>query len=294
MMEPVFFPQSSITALWITLVMCLLIPILMFVFYLGTKKAKLSSYFIGTGVSLLIVILGRNIIDMFFLVLLGLDPLFDADVHPVYSALYAAVVNGTLIQISTYIALRYTMGDRIEKENMFFMTMGKAGLYCLIYGGVSTITYIAIAYTVNSGGIDAYLSTIEDAAVRESQRAVIALQAAEPAFQIILDGVSQIAAMCLHIALGVLIYCGLHEPKDILTDEALKVIKKDPSSAPPYIAFRGFMVPFAVILQILSLLPIFLLQVGFFADLAPLVIVFDIVCIAAVCIVCHKIYTELK
>ncbi|HAK58221.1 MAG TPA: hypothetical protein DCP06_04510 [Lachnospiraceae bacterium] len=293
-MEQVIFPDSAIAGLWTTVVLCILTPILFFVFYFMSKKAKLSSYFIGTGVSLLLIVVGRTVVDMFFLVLLGLQGLFDSNVHPVYAALYAAVVNGFLIQFSTYIALRYTMGDRIEKENMFFMVLGKSGLYCFIYGGVSAITYLAIAYTVNGSGIEAYLSSITDTAQRASQASVIALQAAEPVYRIILDGVSQVAAMCMHIALGVFIYTGLHEPKDILPAETLKRMKNDPAATPPFVIYRRLMVPLAIILQILAYLPLFLLQMGFFTGAAPVVIVLDILYMTIVCLACHKIYSDLK
>ena len=104
-MNEIVFSQSSITALWIITALCLLVPIVFFVVYFYSKKARLSSFFIGTGMALLIVIAGRSILDMFFLLMLGLDNIFDSNEHPIYAVLYASVLNGFLIQFSTYLAL---------------------------------------------------------------------------------------------------------------------------------------------------------------------------------------------
>ena len=296
-MNEIVFSQSSITALWIITALCLLVPIVFFVVYFYSKKARLSSFFIGTGMALLIVIAGRSILDMFFLLMLGLDNIFDSNEHPIYAALYASVLNGFLIQFSTYLALRFAMGDKTEKENMFFMTIGKSGLYCLVYGGVSAISYLAIAYTVNGSGIENYLSSIADTASREAQRATVALQAAESAVQIVLDGLLQISAMCTHIALGTLVYVGLHQAKDILQADMLPEKKNadaDTSGLPWFVRYRGLMLPLAIVLQIISFIPVFLLQMGFFTDIAIVIIVLTLIYMAFVCVFCHKVYKQLK
>ena len=296
-MNEIVFSQSSITALWIITALCLLVPIVFFVIYFYSRKARISSFFIGTGMALLIVIAGRSILDMFFLLMLGLNNIFDSNEHPIYAVLYASVLNGFLIQFSTYLALRFAMGDKTEKENMFFMTIGKSGLYCLVYGGVSAISYLAIAYTVNGSGIENYLSSIADTASRETQRAAVVLQAAEPAIQIVLDGLLQIGAMCTHIALGTLIYAGLHQAKDILPADMLPEKKNadaDTSGLPWFVRYRRLMLPLAIVLQIISFIPVFLLQMGFFTDIAIVIIVLTLIYMAFVCVFCHKVYKQLK
>ncbi len=292
-MNEVIFSDGQITVFTVLLAVSVLVPIVVFVWYNMRKKAKLMSFFIGC-LGLLLMLGARYVLDMFFVSMLGLGEYLNPEVHPVYTALYAAIINGILMALSTRLILRFAMEGKSGRENAFFMLVGKAGIYMVMYGAVTELTYMTVARTVNEMGMDKYISSITDESVRAGQRAAVEALATRPVAEVISEGLLQVTIYVLHIALGILIYMGVHKAKEVFSESKLEEIKKEGRDIAWYDRRREGMMSLAVILQVIGILPLSFLQVGIATDFAVILLGFEILFTSAVGFVCYTIYKQLR
>lgn len=262
----IVFTGEAVRAMIMSAVLCLIIPLIFLGWYKAKKDVALSSFFIGIAFSFLFTFLGRSILDRIFLIGFGLGGFLDITVHPVYVALYSALLSGFLAQFSSFIALKYCMKSRTGRENAFLLGLGKGGFECIIYGGITNITNIIMALLINAFGVEDYFNRLdipaEEAAV---QRSAIATQAAVPAASIMSDGVLQFLAMCLHAALVILVYIALTHRE----------------------AF--FYLPAAIVLQIIGYIPIYLNQVDVLTS-RPVTMGITTAYIFAILVISYRLY----
>ncbi len=292
-MSGTLFADGQIVAFTVLLAISVLVPIIMFVWYYMKKKAKLASYFIGF-VGTVLMVAGKYLLDTFFVSMLGLGEYLDPKIHPVYTALYAAVTTGLLMIISTYVIMKFAMDGREGKENALLLLIGKAGLYLVMYGAVTELTYMSVANTVNDMGLDKYISQLSDPAIRDSQRIAVQALASRPVMEIVTEGILQVLLFVLHIALGILVYMRMHKSKDVLSNEKLEHIKKEGRDIAWYEKRREGMLSLAIIVQVLSLIPFCLLQVNIGIDLAILYLLADIILALAAGFGSYAMYKQLK
>lgn len=292
-MNQTLFSDGQITVFTVFLAISVLVPIVIFVWYNMKKKAKLVSFFIGC-LGLLLMLGARYVLDMFFVTMIGLGDYLNPQIHPVYTALYAAFINGFLMVLSSRLILRFAMDGREGRENALFMLIGKAGIYMVMYGAVTELTYMTVARTVNDLGMDKYLSSITDQSVRAAQKTAVEALAARPVAEVISEGLLQVVIYVLHIALGILIYMGVHKSKDVLSDAKLEAIKKEGRDLTWYDKRREGLMSLAVIVQVVGMLPLSFLQVGMLTDYAVILLCFDILFTSAVGFVCYTMYKQLK
>ena len=293
-MSNVMFSSEQITAFIVVLTLCVLVPVFLFVRYYMTKKPRLSSFFIGCLGAILLVG-GKYLFDMIFIMLLDLGGYINPSVHPVWTAIYVAAESSILMTLITWLLLRYGMEGRQGRENAFFMLIGKGAVYVIAYGATSAATYLSVALTVNQGGLDAYLKSITDASARSTQQTAITALAARPVAEIVSEGLLFLVVMVIQLAAGVLIYMAMHKTKDILTKEKLAYIrKKEKQDLAWYEKRTGGLIPLAVILQFLVILPLTVLQVGLAQDYAIILLIADCLLTLAAGFACYTVFKQLN
>ncbi len=293
-MTNIVFSSEYITTFIVMLSLCVLVPILLFVRYYMSKKPKLASFFVGC-LGALLVVGGKYLIDMFFVVMLGLGEYVNPSIHPVYTALYVAIVSAILMTLSTWILFRYGMEGRAGRENAFLMLIGKGGLYAIAYGGVSSMTYLSVALTINNDGLEKYLNAITDPANREAQQKAVTALAERPIGEIVSEGVFHLLIMILQIALGVLIYMAMHKTKDILSKQKLSHIKtKEKQDLAWYEKRTEGLIPLTVFLQALLIFPLAILQAGLAADYALIMLAAGVLFTIMVSFGCYTVFKQVK
>ena len=232
------FSSESIGIMVFVAAVCTLLPLIYLGYFKAKTGAKLSSFFIGIGFSVLFSFLGEYLINIILLVSLGLGRIIHPAVHPVYAAVYYSVTAGIMAELGSYVALRYCMKSRQGKENAFAFGLGKGGFECIIYGGIVYITNIILALFVNAFGADNYLQRLGiPEAELAAQRSSIAELAAIPKELHLLDGSTRILALVMQTALAILVYIAV--------------------TYKPY--FKFF--PIAIVLHIIGYLPMYLKEV---------------------------------
>lgn len=262
------FSSETIGIMVLVATVCTLLPLIYLGYFKAKTGAKLSSFFIGIGFSVLFSFFGEYLINMTLLVTLGLGKIVTPATHPVYTALYYSVTAGVMAGLGSYVALKYAMKSRPGKENAFAFGLGKGGFECIIYGGIVYITNIILALFVNAFGVDNYLQRLGiPEAEFASQRSSIEALASIPPEAHLLDGSQRVLALCLQTALAILVYMAV--------------------TYKPY--FKFF--PIAIVLHIIGYLPLYLKEVGLLNNTA-LIMTLTLLYTFAIVVFAYRLYHE--
>lgn len=236
----IHFSSNTISIMILIAATCTLLPLIYLGYFKAKNGAKLSSFFIGIGFSILFSFIGEAVFNALILFGFGLASFLRRDIHPVYTALYYSVVSGILAQTGSYIALKYCMKKNPGKENAFVFGLGKGGFECIIYGGVVYITNIILALMVNAFGADGYLTKLgipeTELATRRENIASLASLSTDT---MLLDGSERLLALLLHTALAIFVYLAV-------------------SHSSRY----SSLFPAAILLHIIGYIPVYLSQTG--------------------------------
>ncbi|MEE3468264.1 MAG: YhfC family glutamic-type intramembrane protease [Eubacterium sp.] len=293
-MTDIVFSSEQITTFIVMLALIVLLPIVFFVRFYMTHKPKLVSFFVGC-LGGFMVVAGKYLLDMIFVVWLGLGEFINPDIHPVYTALYVALITAIMMTFATWILLRYGMVGREGRENALLMLIGKGGIYAVAYGAVSMTTYLSVALTVNQNGLASYLQPIAEQATRDAQQKAVTALAGRSVVEIVSEGLFHILIMFLQIALGVLIYMSIHKTKDILSKQKMAHIKnKEKQDLAWYEKRTEGLIPLTVLLQALAIFPFAILQVGLATDYSLIMAAAVLLLTIMTCFGCYTVYKQLN
>lgn len=235
------FSKESLTSMIAVAFLCIVVPFIFLGYYRSkTKtKTKLSSFFIGMAFYVLFAILAEQIFHWLVLGGLSLSKILTRQDHPVYYALYGAVVAGIFEETGKYIGLKKCMNSRTGKENALLFGFGHGSFETIAYGSSLTMGNIIIAFLVNSFGIDGYFEKLgitgeTVAGQTEAIRELIAI----PPSEHVAAGTERLLALVFQAALTIFIYLAIQ----------YKELK--------------FLFPIAIVLHIIGYLPTNLTNVG--------------------------------
>lgn len=235
------FSSESLTSMIVVALLCTVVPFIFLGYYKSkTKtKTKLSSFFIGMAFYILFAFLGEQLFHILVFRGLSLINILTRSDHPVYYAVYGAVVAGVFEETGKYIGLKKCMGSRTGRENAFLFGFGHGSFEAVAYGSSLTMGNIVIAFLVNSFGIDGYFEKlgITGDTVAGQEQAIRQLIAIPPSDHIA-AGTERLLALVFQTALTIFIFLAIQH----------KELK--------------YLFPIAIVLHIIGYLPTNLTNVG--------------------------------
>lgn len=236
------FSSQSITSMIAVALLCTVVPFAFLGYYKAKTDVKVSSFFIGMGFYFLFALVAEALFNS--IVLRPLSGVLNRSVHPVYYALYGAVIAGVFEETGKYIGLKKCMANRPGKENAFLFGVGHGSFETIAYGSSLFMGNIVIAFMVNSFGIDGYFEKLGITEhIEEQTQAIHSLIAISP-IENVASGVERVLALVFQASLTIFIYLAINHVK-------LKPL-----------------FPIAIILHIIGYLPTYLSQVGVLDNLA--------------------------
>lgn len=239
------FSSESITSMVVVALLCTAIPFLFLGYYKSkTKtKTKLSSFFIGMAFYIVFAFFGEQFFHVLVFRGLSLSGFLTPSNHPVYYAVYGAVVAGIFQETGKYIGLKKCMNSRQGRENAFLFGFGHGSFEAIAYGSSLTMGNIAIAFLVNSFGIDGYFEKLDitgenAVAQEEAIRQLIAI----PPSDHVAAGTERLLALVFQTSLAIFIFLAIQH----------KELKR--------------LFPIAIVLHIIGYLPTNLTNVGILSN----------------------------
>ncbi len=259
------FPKESLSCMIIIALLCTAVPFIFLGYYHIKTNAKISSFFIGMGFYALFYFGAEGVVNTILFRFCNLGVVLDRSIHPVWYAIYGAVIAGIFEELGKYIGLRFAMKKREGKQNAFLYGVGHGGFEAIAFGSSLFMGNIVLAFMVNSLGMDAYLAKLslsgnELAEYKSAIQQLIAVTLGEHLCQ----GLERVLAMVLQVSLTILVYTALKNKKS------------------------KYWFPLATIIHSIAYLPIYLAQVQILSPIQNLMILSGITVLT--CAIASRVY----
>lgn len=201
-------PPSNIAAMIITLVICIGLPLGLCIFWKIKSGARLSAFLVGCGTFVVSALILEQLLHAVVLTLTGsllTDNLW-------LYALYGGLAAGLFEETGRLLAMRFCMKKSLEKKNAVMYGIGHGGVEAILITGVTYVSNLLMALTVNSGGLEAVIGAV-DQETGEMLFAQLSQLWELPASQFLLAGTERVSAIILHICLSYLVYKAVKDRK---------------------------------------------------------------------------------
>ena len=239
------FSGSSLASMVIVALVCTAIPFIYLGYYRAKTGAKISSFFIGMAFYVLFAFVAEGILNAVLFNFFSLKDVLNRSTHPVWYALYGAVIAGVFEEVGKYIGLKKCMKDRPGKQNAYLFGVGHGSFETIAYGSSLFMGNALLAFMINSMGMDNYLAKLglEGNALADYKKAIADLIAVQP-IENVAAGSERILALILQTALTILVFMAVNDTS------------------------KKYLFPAAILLHIIGYLPTYLTQVGVITSLA--------------------------
>lgn len=196
-------PTTTILAMVFTLLISLGVPLLACVW--AKKRFKeavsLNSLVIGAAAFFVFAMVLERVLHSVVFVLAGTVIQENIWLYAIYGGLAAGVFEET----GRFVAMKFFMKRNLTRENSLMYGIGHGGIESIMLVGMTYISNLVVAFTINGGGLKEVLDTM-DAATKEATIQGLAPLWELPALQFAAAGVERVCAFVLQIALSYLVY----------------------------------------------------------------------------------------
>lgn len=211
---PDHFSGQALTSMIVIAFLCTVIPFLFLAYYRSKTKAQVSSFFVGMAFYLLFAMMAVGLFNMIMFRGFSLLSVLNRSNHPVYYAIYGAVVAGLFEETGKYVGLRVWMKSRPGKQSAFLFGVGHGTFEAIAYGSSLYMGNIIIAFMVNAFGVDGYFekAEISEHLIPSQRQAIYELMAITP-LENAADGVERMLALVFQASLTIFIFLAISNQK---------------------------------------------------------------------------------
>ncbi len=233
------FSGSTLTTMIVIALLCTAVPFIFLAYYRSKTNAKISSFFIGMGFYALFYFGAQGLLNALIFNIFNLKDTFNLSTHPVWYALYGALVAGGLGAVGKFVGLRFAMKERTGKENGLLFGAGYGGFETIAFGSSMIMGNIILALMVNSLGMEEYIAKLglSGQKLTDFQNGLQELIAV-PSIEYVAQGTTQVLTLFFQTTLTLLVYIAIHDQK------------------------RKFLFPVAILLELLFYVPVYFSRAG--------------------------------
>ncbi len=240
-MNTIIFSGATINSWIFSIFLCVITPLCFLWFFKKKTGAKITSFLIGIGFSLLFSFIIYTVLNIILLQIFGLGFLFRSDNHPVFTFLYDIIIAGLMAFAGCLLGLKHMIKKHPDKNNALLFGLGMGSFECMMNCGAVYITNIIAAVFINSIGSNEYFSKLNLSAAELKQTySSFALLASTPAHTYIIQATYFLLLLCVHTALAIMLYPALQKTENQKAKHLL---------------------PLVAVLQILGYVPIYLANI---------------------------------
>ncbi len=196
---------ASIVAMIFTLIVAVGLPILLCIFLRKKFRASFASFFLGCGIFVLFALVLEQVLHSIVLSAFGNALMENIWLY----ALYGGLAAGIFEELGRFFAMKRVMKGKwhkLDKGNVLMYGAGHGGIEAIYLIGITYINNLVAAFMINSGAMDAAIAATGDAAVQEGMRQSLMPLVELSPWIFVMAGFERILAVCLHIALSVIVY----------------------------------------------------------------------------------------
>lgn len=203
-------PTTTILAMIFTLLISMAVPLFACVW--AKKRFKeavsLNSLVIGAAAFFIFAMVLERVLHSVVFVLAGTVIQENIWLYAIYGGLAAGVFEET----GRFVAMKFFMKRNLSRENSLMYGIGHGGIESIMLVGMTYVSNLVVAFTINGGGLTKVLATMDEA-TKEATIQGLAPLWEMPAIQFAAAGVERVCAFALQIALSYLVYTAVRYGK---------------------------------------------------------------------------------
>ena len=196
-------PALSIVLIITNMLLGIIIPVGLVVFFRKKYQASVKSFFVGCAVMLLFALVLEQIVHM---VVLGSAAGVAIQSRTWAYALYGALMAGVFEETGRFLAMRYVLKkEHKDAHNALMYGAGHGGFEMFVILSMGMVNNLIYALMINMGQTQTLLASLDDVSKNTLQAAFDTL-IQTPSWQFALSPVERIAAITAQIGLSVIVW----------------------------------------------------------------------------------------
>lgn len=196
-------PTLSIVLIITNMLLGIIIPVGLVVFFRKKYQASVKSFFVGCAVMLLFALVLEQIVHM---VVLGSAAGVAIQSRTWAYALYGALMAGVFEETGRFLAMRYVLKkEHKDAHNALMYGAGHGGFEMFVILSMGMVNNLIYALMINMGQTQTLLASLDDVSKNTLQAAFDTL-IQTPSWQFALSPVERIAAITAQIGLSVIVW----------------------------------------------------------------------------------------
>ena len=200
-----------IAMLTVQLVFSLALPIGLLLAWKKKYGLKMRAFMMGFVAFLVFALLGQQVLHM---LVFDTSPAVGAFVEsrPWLNALYVGLAAGLFEETGRFLMFKTALRDDKEREYAVAYALGHGGFECFVALGLSVISNLIMAVTLNSGGMAEMIAAMPEAELAVLTENVTLINGVRFS-AVLLSVLERVCMLVLHIALSVLVFTAWHQKK---------------------------------------------------------------------------------
>lgn len=191
----------SVAGMAVSLILSLGFPVVLCILLKRRTDAKLTDMLLGAVTFVLSALVLEQLLHLAVNALFGEALAGNLWLYALYGGAAAAVFE----ECGRLAAMKCFLKKRLTKQSALMYGVGHGGIEAVLIGGVSCISNLATAITINSGALETMLAGLDEVA-RASTTAAISQLWTLPAYTFWMVGIERLLALALQLCLSYLVY----------------------------------------------------------------------------------------
>lgn len=204
--------KLSIVFIVINMVLGILIPIVLLVYFKKKYKASIKSFFVGCGVMLVFALILEQIVHS---VLLGSSVGVKIQNNIWLYALYGSLMAGLFEETGRFLAMRFVLKKESDNaHNALMYGAGHGGFEMFVILSIGMINNLIYSLMINLGMTNLLLEPLDET-VRGTLQAAFDTLIQTPSWHFVLSPVERLAAITAQIGLSVIVWFAVTGKKKV-------------------------------------------------------------------------------
>lgn len=201
-------PTASIIGMIVSLIVSVGLPIALCIIVWRKTKARISSFFIGAATFIVFAMILEQILHTIVLKAAGTALTGNIWLYALYGGLAAGVFEET----GRYLAMKFCMKKKLNKQNAIMYGVGHGGIEAILLAGLACVNNLVIAVMINGGLAPLLLSGVGDTVYQQALAQLMAVSNTS-SWMFYMVGLERISAIIFHISASYLVYLAVSRKK---------------------------------------------------------------------------------
>ncbi|MGB7604470.1 MAG: YhfC family glutamic-type intramembrane protease [Lutisporaceae bacterium] len=199
----------SMVFMTISMLISILMPIALAIYFYKKKKISLLAVLIGA----IVFVVSQLLLRIPMLTFLGTQEWYKAmSLNIAFLAVFLGLTAGLFEEVARYIAMKYFMKNRLSWKNGLAFGIGHGGIEAIILVGMTILSNLILSFMINAGVFEATIGAqLAPEAVDQLKSALVNA----PSLSFLIAGYERIMAMIIQIALSIIVLYSVKLKKPI-------------------------------------------------------------------------------